>query len=740
MDVGGTGRLRFGDFEFDSLSGKLFREGRSVKIQPQPLRVLAVLLERAGEIVPREHLRTRVWGDATFVEFDQGLNYCIRQIRLALRDGASEPLYIETLPKQGYRFIAPVAVALGVPEPDGVNQAGEEPTAPDRIVIEPPADPPRPTPPDPVFPSPALPARQISASYLALVIFAVLAIGGAAVYSSLRIHPRGVKYTQLTDFTDSALAPALSPDGHMVAFIRGSSGFLTADQVYVKVLPNGEARRLTDDSRLKYNLAFTPDGSQVAYTVLQLPSWATYTVSVLGGDPHLFLNNAAGLTWLDQHQILFSRTRSGQHLGIVTGIANSQEFRELYFPPHERAMAHYSSASPDHKSALVVEMDENRGWAPCRLISLDGRFNARPIGPQGPCRSAGWSPDGSWMYFTASVDGHSHLWRQRFAGGEPELITPGPIEAEGVAVEQDGRSIITSMGVHESAIWIHDSNGERSLSSEGEIVADPSPPSFNADDSVLYYLLRHGSDGSGPELWRMTVESGKSEAVFPGVSMLAYDVSPDGKQVVYSAAMRGGARQLWLAPVDRSFPARRIGNSGETRPHFGPDGQILFQATEGNFNYVEQMNPDGSGRSKVFPYPISTFQSMSPGRRWVMAVIPVPEGSGIEFVAIPVDGGPPRIMCASYCVPKWSSTGRFLVIPVEAPSRTSPGRSLAIPVGPGEALPQLPGEGIEPLAQADVVPGAQSIARGELVPGRDPAHFAYVNTAEHRNLYRISLP
>src|SRR5882757_2319840 len=118
MGVGGNGRLRFGDFEFDSVSGKLLRGGRTVKIQPQPLRVLAVLLERAGEIVSREHLRTRVWGAATFVEFDQGLNYCIRQIRLALRDGASEPLYIETLPKQGYRFIARVAGASAIPEPN----------------------------------------------------------------------------------------------------------------------------------------------------------------------------------------------------------------------------------------------------------------------------------------------------------------------------------------------------------------------------------------------------------------------------------------------------------------------------------------------------------------------------------------------------------------------------------------------------------------------------------------------
>src|SRR5580700_11278187 len=124
MDYGGNVPIRFGAFEFDSLTGKLFLDGIRLKIQPQPLRVLAVLLERAGEIVSREHLRTRVWGDATFVEFDQGLNYCIRQIRLVLHDGAAHPLYVETLPKQGYRFIAGITVVPGASEPDDASQAG----------------------------------------------------------------------------------------------------------------------------------------------------------------------------------------------------------------------------------------------------------------------------------------------------------------------------------------------------------------------------------------------------------------------------------------------------------------------------------------------------------------------------------------------------------------------------------------------------------------------------------------
>ncbi len=122
-------------------------------------------------------------------------------------------------------------------------------------------------------------------------------------------------------------------------------------------------------------------------------------------------------------------------------------------------MAHYSYASPDRRSALVVEMNGQGEWSLCQLISLEGGSPARPVGPQGACTSAGWSPDGSWMYFVATVEGQSHLWRQRFPNGQPEQITFGPAEEQGLAVEPHGRSVITSIGVHQSAIWIHDADG-----------------------------------------------------------------------------------------------------------------------------------------------------------------------------------------------------------------------------------------------------------------------------------------
>lgn len=101
-------RVRFADFEFDGLSGDLRRDGISLKLQPQPAKVLAVLIRRSGQVVSRQELAEEVWGSGTFVDFDQGLNYAIRHIRTVLGDDAEQPRFLETLPKRGYRFIAPL--------------------------------------------------------------------------------------------------------------------------------------------------------------------------------------------------------------------------------------------------------------------------------------------------------------------------------------------------------------------------------------------------------------------------------------------------------------------------------------------------------------------------------------------------------------------------------------------------------------------------------------------------------
>ena len=108
--------IRFGLFELDPATGDLRREGRPVRLQPQPARVLALLASRPGEVVTREELRQQIWNDGTFVDFERGLNFCISQIRTALNDSADSPRFIETLPRRGYRFIAPVVSDAARPE------------------------------------------------------------------------------------------------------------------------------------------------------------------------------------------------------------------------------------------------------------------------------------------------------------------------------------------------------------------------------------------------------------------------------------------------------------------------------------------------------------------------------------------------------------------------------------------------------------------------------------------------
>jgi TolB-like protein/Tfp pilus assembly protein PilF len=104
----GRKRLRFGDFELDVEAPELRLKGAAVRLQPQPLRILALLASSAARVVSREEIRSAIWGEGTYVDFDQGLNFSIRRIRAALGDDSESPHYIETLPRRGYRFIATV--------------------------------------------------------------------------------------------------------------------------------------------------------------------------------------------------------------------------------------------------------------------------------------------------------------------------------------------------------------------------------------------------------------------------------------------------------------------------------------------------------------------------------------------------------------------------------------------------------------------------------------------------------
>jgi DNA-binding winged helix-turn-helix (wHTH) protein/TolB-like protein len=126
--------VQFGPFTFDVQSGALSKHGSTLRLQPQPGRVLAALVRRAGDVVSREELRQQLWPTGTYVDFERGLNFAVGHIRSALGDSADRPLYIETLPKRGYRFIAPITRLpdAGTPPPELPPPAADSLPAPAR--------------------------------------------------------------------------------------------------------------------------------------------------------------------------------------------------------------------------------------------------------------------------------------------------------------------------------------------------------------------------------------------------------------------------------------------------------------------------------------------------------------------------------------------------------------------------------------------------------------------------------
>jgi len=498
FESGDRRQYRFGEYELDPEHASLKRGGEEVTLRAKSFDVLAYLVERHGRLVTKPELIDAVWRDVSVA--DNSLAQCILEIRRALDDEAQQ--LIRTVARRGYIFDAPVT------------------TPPVEFPLQ------------PALVAPLLapaPAKRLNWGILAVsLLLPTLAAAGILLWIVRRPAAKEpVSYTQITSFTDSAVAPALSPDGRMVAFYRSDRTFFIADQIYVKLLPNGQPVQVTHDPGLKYNLAFSPDGSRIAYTVAG-EGFNTYTVPSLGGESTLFLPNAAGLTWLDEHRLLFSEMQTPPHMGIVTATENRSAHREIYFPTHQRGMAHYSYPSPDRKWVLAVEMDPD--WLPCRLIPMAGGSPGRQVGPPGPCTSAGWSPDGSWMYFGATMEGRRHLWRQRFPDGQPEQITSGAEEEDGIAMAPDGRSLITSVSASQSAVWMHDAQGDHAVSTEGYPPAPGDcnrPLSFSADGRRLYYLLRPDSPASPTELWRFHPDSGRSEAVVSGFSIREYDISSD---------------------------------------------------------------------------------------------------------------------------------------------------------------------------------------------------------------------
>ena len=576
-------------------------------------------------------------------------------------------------------------------------------------------------------------------TWLAASAAAVLAIG-FVTYAWLRLQPRPVasrsEWVQLTNL-DSVAQPSLSPDGRLLAFIRGANTFMTPGQLYVKQLPDGEAVALTNDNLPKMSPVFSPDGSRIAYGVNDGNSWDTWEVPTLRGQARRWLRNASGLTWLGTNDLLFSEIKTGLRMAIVRTGETRANSRDVYLPAQQSGMAHRSYVSPDRARVLVVEMDDKSVWLPCRVIPLEGG-TSQAVGPlKGRCTDAAWSPDGRWMYFSADAGDGFHIWRQRFPDGAPEQLTSGPTEEQGLAVASDGRSLITSVGLVQRSVWIHDVSGERQISLEGYAFL----PSLSADErKVLFRVTRTVGTGQTPsELWMVEVASGQKQRLFPGQLVTGYDLSRDDR--VVAAVVEGEGRTgVWRAWLDGREPPRRIPGADGDNPRFLRDREILFRVPEGNTAFLYRLRDDGAGRARVGESSTGTvFGFASPDGEWLSRI--GPNNVNIELLSTIGKASRPLLPYSQASRLRWSPDGTRVALSIQygQASAFGTGRTYVLPLAKGSVLPPIPEGGFRTEADVAALPGVEVLPLGDVSLGSSPGVYAFSRTTTTRNLYRIPL-
>jgi len=706
----------FGPFRLEPAERKLLRGCEVVALTPKVFDMLVMLVRKNGHLMEKDELIQLLWPDS-FVE-EGNLSNNVFVLRKAL---GNDYEYIETVPRRGYRFVGAVRQLPG---------AEKLPSAPREFGSTGPADR-RPVGPVPVGAPTTVPRPRRRLAMIAGTTLVILAIGAAVWWRNSPRLPDRSQWVQLTKFPDSVTQPALSPDGRMVAFIRGDGTFLDPGQIYAKILPDGQPVQLTHDNVLKMSPTFSPDGSRLAYTTVDAQfHWDTSVVPTLGGEPQPLLRNASGLTWTGPGQVLFSEIKTGVHMGIVASQENRMGARAVYFPDIVPGMAHRSYLSADGKWVLLVEMDQDHIWLPCRLVPMDGSSQGRYVGPLGGgCTVAAWTPDGKWMYFTSDRGGVNHIWRQRFPDGRPERVTSGPTEEEGIAMVPDGRSFVTAVAVQNTSLWVHDAKGERQVSLEG----NGYNPKFTPDGKKLCYTVVKKAANqfawyrNPGELRVADLESGRSEPLVPGLPVLEYDISSDGRLVVMSTTDGEGKPRLWVMPFDRSSPPVQIPNVEGASPKFGAGDDIFFRHLDGTSVFVYRVHPDGTELRKAFSAPVFLTYPVSPDGRWIVAWAPIGGSGPPSMQAFPLNGGTP-IQLGNFIFVSWPMDGRSVLM-----SR------YLIPLKPGEALPLIPAGGFRSPDEVSRLPGAHLIDAVGVVPGPSAGVYAFYKTTVQRNLYRIPI-
>lgn len=675
QSVGNAGKLIFGTFEVDLDAGELYRSGFRIKIQAQPFKVLAALLEHPGRIVSREELQIRIWGRETVVEFDRSLSAAVNKLREALGDSAENPRFIETLARRGYRFIAPVqkmALANGTailerpidfgPAVQAISDATPAPGASREPEIQ--------------VARTVLPSIEPRKSAEGLVwirwftgiLILLLATDTGVRYwtGKNRVQVQPPHITRIT--SGGNLAPCFQVEEKFAA--TDTDGV----RLFASVLREGRSRleaiSLSDGSTADVPIPdqlvnpvlgeVSPDGSQfvVRSQLSRETEQPLWVVPTMGGSAlrvgGVLAHDAA---WMpDGRGILYA---SGNKLLVVELThADPQLYANLPGP------AYWMRWSPDRSVLRFTIVDPPTQKLSLWQISRDDR-TPRPVlsewGKQSSNCCGNWSADGSEYVFQSEQGLETDLWSLGKGGSTPQRLTDGPLKFLEPVAAKSGRRIYF-LGSDVRTAMERYSASQHLPSAVPPWLEGAVRVAYSRDGEWVAWTMPDGS------LWRSRSNGTERLQLTPtDMEVFLADWSPDDSQLAIMARIRNQAWRIYVVPSAGGHAALVFDDGHNAAdPSWGPDGKELVF---GRLNDVMgqdssprtlQIVDASSGRTETVPGSDGLYSPRwSPDGKYIAALSA--DGLALKVFATATQRWIP-LPVKSGADPRWSRDSRSLYV------------------------------------------------------------------------------